>query len=56
MTDEKRANHIRALLKERAGAIQYDRKDRLAAIDDELRRLGAAGETPARRSAKRKAG
>lgn len=53
MTDEKRAGYIRALLKERAGAEQYGRTDKVAEIDDELRRLGAASVAPVKRAAKR---
>lgn len=56
MTDQQTAAYIAALLKERRGAVQYGRADRVEAIDSELRRLGAAGEVPAKRASKRKAG
>ena len=55
MTDEQRAAYIRGLLKERANAEKYGRKDRLEAVDAELARLGMAAAAPAKRAAKRKA-
>lgn len=53
MTDEQRAAYIRGLVKERAGAAQYGRADRVAAIDVELARLGVDAAPPAKRAAKR---
>lgn len=56
MTDERRAAYIRGLLKERSGAVQFGKADRLEAIDAELARLGVDAAPPAKRASKRKAG
>jgi hypothetical protein len=55
VTDEQRAAKIRALLEERAGYQQRGQTDRAAAVDAELRRLGAAGTPPAKRASTRPA-
>ena len=54
VTDEQRAAHIAALIRERDGYERYGRADRVAAVDEELRRLGGEGERPGRRATKLK--
>lgn len=54
MTDEKRAQEIRALLDERLAAVRAGRPDLVAQIDDQLRRRGHEGAAPAKRATKRK--
>lgn len=51
MTSEQAKEYIRSLLREREGYAND--KDRLAAVDAELKRLGATAETPVKRAAKR---
>ena len=55
MTDEQRAAQIRALIEERRGYVERGQDDRVAQVDAELARLGAAGSAPAKRSEKRPA-
>lgn len=54
MTENERETTIRALLEERRGYQQRGLDDRVAQIDELLRKLGAAGTTPAKRAATRK--
>ncbi len=54
MTDEQTKAYIAGLLEERRGYEIHGRKDRLAAVDAELDRLGHKAETPAKRSTKAK--
>ena len=55
ITEEQRAAKIAALVVERAGYVSRGLTDRVAAVDAELRRLGAEGTTPAKRATRRKA-
>lgn len=43
---------IAALLKERAGYERYGRKDKVAEVDAELKKLGANPKPPAKRATK----
>lgn len=54
MTDKERKNLIGALLAERAGYLARGLEERAAAVDEQLRLLGAQGETPARRATRRR--
>lgn len=53
MTDQQRKAHIAALITERQGYAARGLEDRVAAVDAELERIGAAGAAPAQRSTKR---
>lgn len=53
LTDEQRADRIRALSTELRTYEIYDQDDRAAEVRDELDRLGASAETPHKRAAKR---
>lgn len=52
-TDEQRAAKVRALVEERSGYMAQDLQDRVAAVDEELRRLGGQAQTPVLRATKR---
>lgn len=58
LTDEQRANLIRALLREKAGYEQYGRTFDAAQVDEQLKLLGHGAAAPAKRATqmKRKAG
>jgi hypothetical protein len=43
-TDAQRQAYIEALLVERTVYVRYDKKDRVAAVDAELKRLGVSRE------------
>lgn len=53
MTDNQRADHVRALIAERDGYLATGRTDRAAQVEKELRRLGADAVTPAKRATRR---
>jgi hypothetical protein len=53
MTNEESARYVAALLEERRGYAARGLTDRVEAVDAELRRLGAQGKSPAKRSEKR---
>lgn len=53
MTNEQRQTEIRALLTERRGYEAAGKKDRIAQVDAELRRLGAEGAPMIERAEKR---
>lgn len=53
MTDKQREQKIRALLEERRGYEVNGNKERVEQVDEELRKLGAAGATPVRRATRR---
>ena len=55
-TKEQRENYIRALLEERRGYVLHGLVDRVAEVDAELARVGAAAVPPAKRSSKRAEG
>lgn len=55
MTNEEEKSKIAALLEERAGYERAGRKDRVAAVDAELKHLGHVAEKPVERAAKRPA-
>lgn len=55
MTNEEEKTQITALLYERAGYERAGRKDRVAAVDVELKRLGHEAVKPSERAAKRPA-
>jgi hypothetical protein len=52
MTKEQTKEYIAALLRERAGYVQYDKPDQVELVDAELERLGHKAKTPAQRAAK----
>ena len=54
MTEEERTSKIAALLEERRGYELRGLNDRVAAVDAELRRLGAQAVPARKRAAKRK--
>lgn len=53
MTNEEQKAQVAALIEERRGYERRGEKERVAAVDAELRRLGAAGAQPAKRAEKR---
>lgn len=53
LTDEQRADRIAALTRELRHYETYDQADRAGQVRAELDRLGAEGETPHKRAAKR---
>lgn len=53
MTDDQRAARIRALIEEREGYRRRGEQSRVELVEKALRDLGAEGETPAARAAKR---
>lgn len=53
MTEEDRADMIRALLRERAGYETAGKQDRVAAVNAELSRLGHTASAPQTRAEKR---
>jgi high-affinity nickel permease len=53
MTDEQRAAKITALVEERRGYVLCGDTDHVAAVDAELRRLGAEGAPAVAKAAKR---
>ena len=53
MTDAERAAKIRALIEEREGYRRRGEQSRVDLVDKALRDMGAEGETPAARAAKR---
>lgn len=53
MTIEKQKAYVAALLRERAAYELAGNAEGAAAVDAELRRLGAAGKAPAKRAEKR---
>ena len=55
MTAEERKNLIAALIEERRGYVLRGQTDRVEQVNAELRRLGAEGKPPAKRSTKRTA-
>jgi uncharacterized small protein (DUF1192 family) len=54
-TKEQKQSYIAGLVEERRGYVVRGLDDKVAAVDAELRRLGAKAETPAKRATKRKA-
>lgn len=55
MTNEEEKTKIAALLEERAGYERAGRKDRVADVDAELKKIGYQAEKPVERAAKRPA-
>ena len=55
MADEDRTAYIAALIREREGYERYGNTDGVAAVDAELRRLGALAEPPVERAVRRPA-
>lgn len=55
MTNEQRAAYIKDLLKERAAYERRGNTDGVTDVDDELRKIGAAADIPARTAEKRPA-
>lgn len=55
MNDQQREAHLKALLEERAKCAQYDKPERVAAIDEELAKFGNEAEPPVKRAVRRKA-
>jgi hypothetical protein len=55
MTDEERANYIRSLIREKESYVIREDEGGVERVDDELRRLGALAEPPAKRAVKRPA-
>lgn len=55
VTKEEQARTIAALLEERKGYVQREDTERVAAVDAELKRLGAYAEKPSQRAQKRPA-
>jgi hypothetical protein len=53
MTDQERKAYITALIRERAGYVAAGKKDRVAAVDAELSRVGHKAATPSARATKR---
>jgi hypothetical protein len=53
MTNEEKKTLVAALLEERRGYEIHGKKDRVALVDAELKRLGAEGKAPAKRAEKR---
>lgn len=53
MTEQERADHIKALLRERAQAEAAGRVDVVAAINEQLRVYGHEGKPPAKRAVRR---
>jgi hypothetical protein len=53
MNENEKAERISSLLAEKRGYEIRGLDDRIAAVDAELRALGAEGATPAKRAAKR---
>ena len=53
MTNEQRAETIRALLAERRGYVLYNKPDRIKDVDEQLRALGHDAATPQTRAEKR---
>lgn len=53
MTEEDRANTIRALLRERVGYETAGKQDRVDAVNAELSRLGHTATAPQKRAEKR---
>lgn len=53
MTEQERADHIKALLRERAQAEAAGRSDVVAAVDEQLRIYGHEAKAPARRAVRR---
>lgn len=56
MTKEETDAQIKALLEERRGYVNRGEDDRVAQVDKELKRLGAAAEKPSTRAQKRPGG
>lgn len=52
-TKEQRENYIKGLIEERRGYVLHGTEDQVAAVDAELKRVGASAEVPAKRAAKR---
>jgi hypothetical protein len=55
MTDEERKNLIKSLMREKDSYARSDDEGGVERVTEELRRLGAEGEPPAKRAAKRPA-
>lgn len=55
MTDEKRQQHLRALIEERDGYAAKGNLRMVAVVEAQLARLGAEAEVPAKRATKRAA-
>lgn len=53
MTDNEREATIKALIDERRSPLATNNPQRLAAIDRELKQLGATGTAPAKRTERR---
>lgn len=49
-TTEQKQRYIRALLRERAGYVQYGREDQVAQVDAELARVGHQATKPSERA------
>ncbi len=55
MTNEEKAAHVAALVEERTACVNSGKEERVAAIDANLRLLGAGGKAPAKRAEQRPA-
>lgn len=55
MTNEQRSSLITALIEERRGYEVRNDEDKMAQVDEELRKMGHEGATPAQRAEKRPA-
>lgn len=53
MTDQQRANYISALIREREGYMRSGDEARAAEVSEELRKIGAEGDAPAKRATTR---
>ena len=55
LSNEQRTAHIKALLQERAGYEKRKNANGVAEVNEELRKIGAAGEIPSVKAEKRPA-
>lgn len=55
MTDEQKAEHLRALIEERRGYELAGKTERVALVDVEIKRFGGEAKAPAKRAQTRKA-